>query len=87
MVSKVLASSNIEAMAQSFRGNFTADTIAEIDAFLASKELRFLPFKAFRYYASICAWVPAIHVYLNQQDKIDLHGPFHTWMRKMCGVS
>jgi hypothetical protein len=85
--SKALSVTNIAAMAESFQKNFSDDTMGELDAFLGSDELRYLPLKAFRYYASICAWVPTIQVYLNQQDKINLNGPFHAWMRKMCGLA
>lgn len=84
----LLSSSDLDSLSRAFEQNLNPETLSELEVFLASDELRFLPFKTF-----LCAakqgnaeW--AVRVYLNQQDKLDRqNGKFHAWMLRMCNVT
>lgn len=87
-MSKLLSISDLQEMASCFAANLNPETRRELDVFLASEELKFLPFKTMRLAADQGNAEWAVRIYLNQQDKIDRHrGLFHGWMMKMCGVS
>jgi hypothetical protein len=86
-MSTLLSIGDLPRLVACFGKNLNAMTLSELDAFLASEELRYLPFKSMLLAANRGDAEWAVRIYLNQQDKLDRNrGKFHGWMMKMCGV-
>lgn len=87
MTQPLLSISNLPEMVRCFAQNLNETTVKELEGFLQSDELRYIPVKAMRVVVSEENAEWAVRIYLNQQDKIDRNrGKFHGWMMKMCGV-
>lgn len=72
-----------EALSQ----NWNASKNKAFQGFLSEPENRYLPLKSFAMYANRGENVNAVHVYLNQQDKVNRSGSLHKFILTLCGLT